>query len=275
MEAGKKISVAVLAMYFLFAVSAAEAELTCKSENFKNGTIKRPTPANPLIQEITISCGSQNTAQTIPTASAAHTSQERMPTFNWDKLIDALVKILSSLAWPIAAVYIAFFFKKELAALLARLKKGKWGAAEFEFENYVREVEAETEIPRTPESENVTPSVAARASTDPRGAIVSAWIEVEDALFSLVRNWQLSDPVSSAKQIRSTVWAIRAVQKAQALDPNWIALFYDLRAMRNEAAHSPDFSPPPDAVLKYVQLAKELTSAMRDATPFRRHPDEE
>lgn len=246
-------------------VDAAEPESACRAEAPKKIKIARPKAAEPFVQEITLNCGSQSTTQIIPSATAASDPRHQPSAFSWDKVLDAIAKLLSSVAWPIAAVFIAFFFKKELAALLARLKKGKWGAAEFEFENYVREVDAEADIPRTPEAESISPSAAARASEDPRGAIVSAWIEVEDALFDLVRVRQLSEPASSPKA-RSSVWAIRAAQKAQALDPTWVALFQDLRAMRNEAAHSADFSPTPEAVIKYVQLAKELTNAIRVAS---------
>lgn len=52
----------------------------------------------------------------------------------WDRIIDALAKLLSSIAWPLAGVNISVVFRKELAALLARLKRGKVGSAEFEFE---------------------------------------------------------------------------------------------------------------------------------------------
>ncbi|WP_341679619.1 hypothetical protein [Comamonas thiooxydans] len=59
--------------------------------------------------------------------------------------------------------------------------------------------------------------------------------------------------------------AIREVQKAEVLDANWIALFHDLRVMRNEAAHAIDFTPAQDVVIRYVQLAKELAAAIRKA----------
>lgn len=246
------------------AFAADPPHSTCKDDPTKKITVTRIKSSEPMVQEITLHCGTQTATQTAPSAPSA-TEHTATSTFNWDKLIEAVFKLLGSIAWPMAAVYIAFIFRKELAALLTRLKKGKWGSAEFEFENYVRTVDAEADIPRTPENERISPSAAARASSDPRGAIVTAWIEVEDALFSLVRNRELSEPVSATRPSRSTVWAIRAVQKAQVLDASWIALFHDLRAMRNEAAHSTDFSPPPDAVIKYVRLAKVLTAAMRAA----------
>lgn len=254
--------IAVIALIISTSAGAAEPEVACKEVSPKKPHTLRTK--EPLVQEILITCGSQTANQNIPLA-AQETTKDDQSTFSWIRLVEELVKLIGNLAWPTAAVAIASFFKKELAALLSRLKKGKWGGAEFEFENYVQEVDAEADIPRAAEAENISPAAATRASTDPRGAIVGAWIEVEDALFNLLRSRDLSPVSSSPQQTKNTVSAIRAVQRAQALDSNWIALFHDLRALRNEAAHSTDFSPPPSAVIKYVQLAKELVNAMRIA----------
>lgn len=262
--AHRVVAVAVVASFSI--VAHAEPTAACSDASPKTVPTTHARKLEPSVQTIEVLCGTQNATQALsPTPAASSSPHESAPSFNWDKVIEAFFKFLASIGWPIAAVYIAYTFRKELAALLARLKKGKWGSAEFEFENYVREVDAEADIPRTQEAESISPSAAARASTDPRGAIVTAWIDVEDALFELVRSRQLSEVGPTSKPNRGTVWAIRAVQKAQALDASWVALFHDLRAMRNEAAHSTDFSPPPESVIKYVQLAKELAGAMRNA----------
>jgi hypothetical protein len=167
-------------------------------------------------------------------------------------------------------VIVATYFKKELANLLSRLKKGRWGDAEVEFENYVREVNAEVDIPRASESESISPEATAYASKDPRGSILGAWIAVEEVLFDLVRKIEGPIVVSSSTPSRSprrltSAAAIRVLQSAEVLDTNWISLFHDLRSLRNEAAHSADFEPSPDSVITYLRLAKELTNAMRSA----------
>ena len=217
-----------------------------------------------FIQEFSINCGSQTENQTIPLV-APELPKDNQPSSFWIRLIEEFVKLIGVLAWPIAAVVIALFFKKELASLMSRVKKGKWGDAELEFENYVRDVDAEADIPRAPAAETISPEAAVRASTDPRGAILGAWIAVEDALFDLVRSLDLPVSSSSTSQAKNSMAAIRAAQKAQVLDAKWISLFHDLRMLRNEAAHSNHFSPDPESVITYVQLAKELTTAVRTA----------
>jgi hypothetical protein len=47
-------------------------------------------------------------------------------------------EMTKSLAWPLVSVCIAFIFRRQLQALLGRIKKGKVGPAEFEFEEGVK-----------------------------------------------------------------------------------------------------------------------------------------
>lgn len=240
-----------------------------------------PVQKNPVIEhlnepgmtEIVFSCGNQLAVQTVnqppvPAIMKKEDTCEKIagaPTA-WIQFFEQLIKLISAIAWPAAAIVIAFYFKKELAALMARLKKGKVAGTEFEFENYVREVNAEADIPRADEAESISPAAAAQAGTDPRGAILGAWISVEEALFDLVKRRDLSEVGTSPRAPKNVVSAIRAIQKANLLDSRWIALFQDLRVLRNEAAHSNEFSPPPDSIMTYVQLSKELVGAIRNAT---------
>ena len=192
----KHIGVMLPALLLGANAQASQPETSCKHEQPRKIVIAQPKPVEPMVQQITLYCGSQTTTQTLSSVPETK-KEEREPQakFSWDALIEAIFKFLGGIAWPIAAVCIAFSFRKELATLLTRLKKGKWGSAEVEFENYVRAVAAEADIPRSPEGENISPSAFERASKDPRGAIVSAWIEVEDALFGLVRSLGLTEEV--------------------------------------------------------------------------------
>lgn len=261
----KRVAAVILAFSAAGTIRAAEAPVTRADEKLEAVSGRCASHSLPVAKELTVNCGNQVVGLESNGAASSAPTTNLAPTFNWGGLAESFFSLLGKVAWPLAAVYIALLFKKEIAVLLARIKRGKWGSAEFEFEDYVREVEAEANIPRTRENERITLSAAAQASNDPRGAIVAAWIEVEEALFALVRNKHLSDVAGSSTPSRSSLSAIRAVQRAQALDANWIALFHDLRVLRNEAAHSTDFSPTTEAVIKYVQLAKELATAMRVA----------
>ncbi|WP_426991725.1 hypothetical protein [Methylomonas sp. CM2] len=140
-----------------FSVCAEEAK-ACPSrpQARKNVTA---SSAKPNVHEVTVFCGSATVTQYVgdPMVEKSATDGHSEPT-SLEKLLEAIAKILSSIAWPIAAVFIAHYFKKELAILLARLKRLKAGAAEAEFADQLRETEEEVEIERTPDAQAVTPA---------------------------------------------------------------------------------------------------------------------
>lgn len=57
-----------------------------------------------------------------------------------------LSKVLEASAWPIAAVLIALFLRKELQALLPLIKKLKAGPVELELEHLKKEIDSTKHI---------------------------------------------------------------------------------------------------------------------------------
>lgn len=182
-------------------------------------------------------------------------------TISLEKLLDFIAKLAASLGWPLAVIIIVFLLRIQLTELLTRLRKGKIGNAEFEFAEDVRAVREESEIEQTPESQSVDPQTFAKASSDPRSVILTAWLEVEAALNILIETKKLA--IGYTNIGRRPLSAFRLVQKANLLSDSYINLFHDLRTLRNDAAHSVDFSPPIDAVVQYTQLARVLAAELR------------
>lgn len=170
--------------------------------------------------------------------------------------IAALVK---ALAWPVAAIIIAAIFHKQISALLSRIRKGKFGPAEFEFEQEVQEL-AEQVQPEL-RAQQINPPTVSLATTNPRAAILEAWLSLEGAVNRLAYIKKLPTPSAS----RSPLSIIRAVEKSGVLQPNDISLFNDLRVLRNRATHEADFGPSAESVIKYVQLAQGLKARIDEA----------
>src|SRR5258705_12326854 len=95
-----------------------------------------------------------------------------------------VVEILKALAWPTATLAIAILFRRELRTLLHRVKKGKIGPAEFEFEATIAalrdRVGAERGSPAEPDK-----SLVALAEVDPRAAIPRSCLEVHSLVESI------------------------------------------------------------------------------------------
>ncbi|MGF6707288.1 hypothetical protein [Pseudomonas frederiksbergensis] len=234
-------------------------------KSFSNASSK---PAEQKINEIVVLCGATTSSQSfVENKDQTKAKEEPKTSTPIDKLLEAIAKILASISWPIAAVTIAYHFKKELAALLTRLKKFKAGAAEAEFSELLRETEEDVDIVRTPEAQAITPEVIEGAATNPRGTILSAWIEVETAIRQLYDSKAPREMVlqTTLRPARGPLQLMREIQRTEILDHNYIALFHDLRTLRNDAAHDIDFNPPPGEVVRYIQLARELTVALKKA----------
>lgn len=174
--------------------------------------------------------------------------------------IAALVK---ALAWPVAAIVIAAIFHRQISALLSRIRKGKFGPAEFEFEQEVQEL-VELVQPEM-QAQQINPPTVTLATTNPRAAILEAWLSLERAVNRLAHIQELPTPSAS----RSPLSIIRAVEKSGVLQPNDISLFNDLRVLRNRATHDADFGPSAESVIKYVQLAQGLKTRIDEAADKR------
>jgi len=249
--------------------SMPEDEPHCASKPLKSPSAPASASSSAeqrFTNQIYIGCPTSCCPSTAGPSASAPKAEHGYEGFPWEKLIDAVAKLAQALAWPIAGAFIALRFKQELATLLARLRKGKIGGAEFEFEREVQEVEEAAEIPRTVSAEAVSSSESG-APREPRGAIVAAWIDIENALFNLVQQHQANEAVavSSYRPSRNVATAIRTVEKWNLLGRNYISLFHDLRSIRNEAAHAIDFSPSSEALIKYLQLARELRTEIERA----------
>jgi hypothetical protein len=171
-----------------------------------------------------------------------------------------IVELTKALAWPITFVVVALLFRKQLISLLGALKKGKVGPAEFEFEREVRQIEsAAADLPSAPTSSEV----AREAASNPRGAVLEAWLKLEDQAIDLA----LSRGLTNATARRYALGAINGIRKSGLLKDEYLRVLEELQELRNRAAHDPDFTSSPDAVLSYVRLAADLGQELERLTP--------
>lgn len=178
--------------------------------------------------------------------------------------MDALtftVEIFKAAAWPVAALVLALLFRREIKALLGRARRGKVGPAEFEFEETVRAVASDAKALSPLQISAPADTRLVLTNTEPRAAILQAWVEVEDALNHLA---SAKAPHANALP-GSTYAAIRQLAHEGVIGPEYIALLNDLRTLRNQAVHELEFKPSAESVLGYVKLAQALISVLQHA----------
>ncbi len=180
----------------------------------------------------------------------------------FSEVTSSIAGVLDAIAWPLVVLIIVRTFRKGLTRLISRLKKGKFGGSEWEFESLLEEAERDAPAPSPEAGLELDPAVVGLLETQPRGAVITAWLEIERLIDEL--SYTKSLP-ATRPQRKSPINAIRELERAQILPPDYIALLNDLRVLRNEAAHSRDFDPSPESVIRYLQLSSRVIKALRKA----------
>ncbi|WP_157089062.1 hypothetical protein [Novosphingobium capsulatum] len=179
----------------------------------------------------------------------------------WMEFVSSLV---GSLAWPVAAVIIAAIFHKQIAGLLAKIRKLNWGEASVELaeqldkvEDKARVAEAEAEIPALPEPIPVVPDDRFQSllTISPSAAILDAWKPVERRLTDLGKQHYGNE----LKYSVSHKVAERLAADGHLMS-SVVSMVGDMRKIRNEAAHIKEVSVT-DA-LRFQELATQVMSLL-------------
>lgn len=170
-----------------------------------------------------------------------------------------LASAMSSLAWPLAVVIVVCLLRKPIASLLPLLQRLKLKEFELEFGKSVEKVSAEIakEIPPAPATngQSAMGELAALvkiAEASPRAAVLQAWLMVEQTAHEAARalGWRpASDKASTDNH------AIGFLSRQQAVESDRMDLLQQLRHLRNQAAHAPEFALGKSAAIEYAASA--------------------
>jgi len=205
----------------------------------------------------------------------------------WLKQMDILTfisKLIESLAWPVCALIIAILFRNQLSDLLSRIVKGKIPGGEFEFSDSAKNKlqTAETEISPPPideldsessDSENDMDTAYALLETSARAAISDGWRQLYFAAFERIVDYEgsssdISESSASAFQFDENrpIPAARMtayLRNHNILQPDMIALFDELRALRNQSIHSKEFDISDLEAKNYLILTELLIGKLQ------------
>lgn len=189
-------------------------------------------------------------------------------------IVRASVDLLTAIAWPVAGVVIALIFRREIHRLLHDLRSLKMGPFDAHFRKELDEAQAiATEISigeglsdsnNDPEVESFIKLDQLAMSAHPTGVIMESWKGVESLLNAVAKSnqvpaWGHSQNKSSTTDRRSQPYfpmAERALFRAKVINQEGAELISKLRHIRNQVAHSRNFSLSDDEVREYVNLAQ-------------------
>lgn len=172
--------------------------------------------------------------------------------------------IVGHLAWPAATFGIFILLRKQLSQLVLVISRVKVSSFEVEFNRRleIAKEEAISELPPASSDENflpslINPNILNVAEVSPRAAVMEAWHYVEAAALRAA-NAQANGELFTRKTM--TFRAISIIEKSGALPESIGALLRQLRRLRNDAAHAPDFTLSTASAIEYFHLAAQVAS---------------
>lgn len=176
--------------------------------------------------------------------------------FNFAVFLDFVSKLVDAMAWPAAFILAAYWLRHPVIRLISDLKvKTVRGAGiEAEFESTLEKAEHKTtEI--TPSADEVQgPSAGKIGKPDEnRGRVLKKFAQIDKALENLAR----------ALKPEPDMGAGRAQQVGRELiEPSQMAIYKDLRLLRNQAANALEFDLSDELTAQYESVADRLIASI-------------
>ena len=187
--------------------------------------------------------------------------------------MEHFVNLVDAIAWPAAAIWLGYIFRGEIRKLLGRVSALKYKdlEASFEKELAAAETEAQKVLPPKPPNNSISDEpvypnpyderyeqLLRISDESPRAALLEAWVEVEAALMESAEEYMSG----SARRVLPRKLMIELINNGK-YPKTVLPLFEDLRRLRNEAAHTPEFEPTSRQTRRYLQMAIELSLTFR------------
>ncbi|WP_322965626.1 DUF4145 domain-containing protein [Sphingomonas fuzhouensis] len=172
--------------------------------------------------------------------------------------LEFFASAIGSLAWPVAAVIIAAIFHKQIASLLAKIRKLNWGGASVELSEQLDRVEDKSrEVPDDPAVDLTLPDVRFQQliAISPSAAILDSWGTIERLLYQLGKDMNLAP-----KEMRNPIVIGNNLLHQKRITPAVFEMLRDLRSIRNAAAHQQEVTTT-DA-LRFYELADKAIRAL-------------
>lgn len=172
---------------------------------------------------------------------------------------------IGSLAWPSAVVLLVLVLRKPIKELLPLLRRFKYKEFELEFGKRVEEVREEVARELPSETTKALPTdeysaLVRLAEVSPRSVVLEAWRIVEVAALKAAR----AIGGESFRNKTLTFQATHLLERTDSLNRHVISLLRDLRGLRNEAVHVPDFAFSKESALEYAASASAVALYLRN-----------
>lgn len=178
-------------------------------------------------------------------------------------------KAIDSLAWPVFALIVILLLRKPIMQLIPLMSKLKYRDFEAEFAQGVQQLKEEVgdalpEATLVPADREISEDrLYNLAEIAPNGAVLEGWKLIEHAAKNLIsaRGHDLDYDVSTPYRLIE-----RVLDKGDLIDKPKVAVFNELRRLRNKVAHAGEFEISSIQAKAYVTLALRLVAYLESKT---------
>jgi hypothetical protein len=173
-------------------------------------------------------------------------------------ILTFISNVISSIAWPATILFLVYLFRSQLGGLLHLVSSLKYKDIELQFGNQLKRI-GDTNLPQKNQRHRQPlefQRVSRLAELSPRAAVLESWVNVELAALGTARSLMQDDVQNKTLSYQ----AIRALERSGRLDPTAVSMLRDLRALRNQAAHAPDFAISTDSAIEFADASDRLVS---------------
>lgn len=183
--------------------------------------------------------------------------------------LEFTAEVIKALAWPSAVVIALVLLRTEVANLLGRITKIKHKDSEIDLAQEVQAAANSADKVLGSSAKVGLDSEQGRASRlaedSPRGAILDAWLSVEEAMTGYEKRHGIEYANSHApphQRIQSIQWS--DLDKS-SLGQGLLQMLQKLRRIRNEAVHSSDAKITTETAREYASLAARVRAKLEEA----------
>lgn len=174
--------------------------------------------------------------------------------------------IVNTIAWPVTLVILLALIREQLPHIAKSLRRLKYKDIEMEFGETAKaianevqaimpEAQADNKIAGQ-EKEEVKARLEAIAELAPRAAILESWLQVEAAAADVIRENNLG----VLSKYPGPMGLRDSLHKGGILNKRQLAIFEQLRVLRNEAVHVPEAEFTKAAVSNYIESSIAIAS---------------
>lgn len=177
-------------------------------------------------------------------------------------IINGFAAVLGSIAWPLVILVIFFSLKKPILNIFPSLKYIKYKDFEMSFRKALKMVAQNEEIKKidykpSPEEHE---QMVKLAEISPASAVIEAWKAIEyeatKKIKELIPNENLQQKLKRDP--------LRQLAFVDALEPDLMDVIWELKKLRNQAAHSSDAGISKELVLEYITLSKTVVKKISE-----------